>query len=78
MNKIYLIITSGGLYEDRWERIEKAFCDKEKAEQFKDESNENLRKCRYKEELKSKRGKDFDYEILYETYDAEIKEISIE
>jgi len=33
---------------------------------------------KYKEEMKEKRGKDFDYWLLYETYDAQIKEVEIE
>jgi len=78
MNKIYLIITSGGSYEDYHESIDKAFYDKNNAVKFKDEYNENLRKLKYKEEQKEKRGKNFDYEILYDTYDAKIKEIEIE
>jgi len=78
MDKVYLIILSGGSYEDSWHYAKKAFYTKEKATQFKDKYNENLRKLKFKEELKENRGKDFDYEILYDTNNAEIKEIDIE
>jgi len=78
MDKIYLVIKSGGSYEDRWEYIDRAFYTKEKAIEYRDECNEKLRKLKYKEEQKEKRGKFFDYEILYDTNDAKIEEVDIE
>lgn len=78
MDKIYLLITSGGSYEDRWKNIDKAFYSKEKAEKVKEEYDEFLRKAKNIEKQLEKRGKMFDYETLYETYDAEIKEVEIE
>ena len=78
MSKIYLIEISYGSFDSYYTNIIKAFYTKEKANQFKNEYNENLRKLKYKEEMKEKRDKDFDYELLYETYDAQIKEVNIE
>lgn len=78
MSKIYLIQTSAGSYEDYHTNIEKAFYTEEKAIKFRDDYNEELRKMKYKEKMKEKRGKDFDYWLLYETYDAQIKEVEIE
>ena len=59
MDKIYLVIRSGGSYEDRWRYIDKAFYTEEKAIVHRDECNEKLRKLRYKEEQREKRGKFF-------------------
>ena len=43
MTDVYLVIASGGEYEDYWERIEKAFFDEEMAIKFVEEKDIELK-----------------------------------
>ena len=43
MDKIYIVVTSGGTYEDRWEMNHKAFYKKEDATCFVEMYNKNLK-----------------------------------
>jgi hypothetical protein len=52
MTAVYLVIASGGEYEDSWERIERVFFDEKTAVEFMGDKNEELERLKEIEKLK--------------------------
>jgi hypothetical protein len=76
MTKVYIVIDSGGNYEDSWDYIEKAFFDKEVAEKYMEDKNKWLEIQKQIEE--SKLHKEFSDEEYENMTDEEYKNCTVD
>ena len=77
MVEVYLVISSCGSYEDRYEHLEKAYFDKVKAEEHMEKYNYDLKQEIRLERRKYKHGLDYDCWVD-EKHEARIKVIEVE